>query len=136
MISLTKELYNDLIAYAQSNYPNECCGYFLGKQDKITLQNQVEELFKIKNIHQNPQHFFMLSPQDQLNALQRAKKQNLEIIGIFHSHPFNKAYPSKEDLKYIYDPRQSYCIISLQNEPNIASFRITKEKICEETIKF
>ncbi|PAF44235.1 M67 family metallopeptidase [Helicobacter sp. 11S02596-1] len=135
MIFLPKTLYDKLIAYAQSCYPKECCGYFLGKQNTQTLQNNVKEIFKVKNIHQNPEHFFTFCPNDQIKALQKAKKQDLDIIGIFHSHPFSQAYPSEEDLKYIDDDTKSYCIISLENQPNIACFRIGKEKIHKEIIK-
>ncbi|PAF41875.1 M67 family metallopeptidase [Helicobacter sp. 11S03491-1] len=134
MIYLNQLLYEELIAYAKFHSPNECCGYLLGKQESDE-QNHIKEIFKIQNIHQNSEHFFMLSPQGQLDSLQRAKKQNLEIVGIFHSHPFSKPYPSEEDLKYFYDSRQSYCIITLIPIPKIVSFRIKETKVYEEKIK-
>ncbi|PAF52750.1 M67 family metallopeptidase [Helicobacter sp. 13S00477-4] len=136
MIHLNKKLYEKLIHNAKYHYPNECCGYLIGKQNPLTLDNHINEIFEIKNIHQNPQHFFILDPKDQLKAFQKAKKQNLDIVGIFHSHPFSEAYPSSEDLKYIYDNRQSYCIISLKSEPIILSYRIDTKKIYKEKIKF
>ncbi|PAF48415.1 hypothetical protein BKH46_00435 [Helicobacter sp. 12S02634-8] len=136
MICLSQKLYENLLDYAIACVPYECCGYLLGQHDSLKCLNQVTQICKIPNIHTDPKHFFWLAPDGQLEALKEAKSQGLEIIGIFHSHPTSPAYPSQEDLKYIYDSRQSYCIISLTPNPYMASFRIEGKKIYRENIKF
>ncbi|MDO7252730.1 M67 family metallopeptidase [Helicobacter cappadocius] len=136
MIVLGEVFFQELINYAKLHSPKECCGYFFGFRDTSNNQNIVKQIFKMNNIHENPKDFFMFSPQEQLDALIKCKKENLEIIGIFHSHPHSKAYPSNEDMKYIYDHRHSYTIISLLEKiPQVKSFRIKETEICEETIK-
>lgn len=132
---LKKEFYEHLIAYALEHSPNECCGYLFGVRENE--ENIVKEIFKMNNVHQDPEGFFMFSPQEQLGAMMDSREKNLEIVGIFHSHPHSIAYPSDEDLKYTYDYRQSYCIISLLNQsPEMRSFRIKDKEIQEEAIKF
>lgn len=135
MILLKEIFFQELIAYALKHSPNECCGYLFGtRKDE---ENIIEEIFTMNNVHKDPSGFFMFSPQEQLDAMIKSKEKDLEIVGIFHSHPHAKAYPSDEDLKYIYDARQSYCIISLLNQtPEIRSFRIKDKEIHEEAIKF
>lgn len=135
MMILKETFFQELIAYALKHSPNECCGYLFGtRRDK---ENIIKQIFPMNNIHKDPKGFFMFSPQEQLDAMIQSQEKNLEIVGIFHSHPHSKAYPSDEDLKYIYDSRQSYCIISLVNQtPEIRSFRIQDKEIQEETIKF
>ncbi|MGI0070199.1 MAG: Mov34/MPN/PAD-1 family protein, partial [Nitrosopumilaceae archaeon] len=38
---------------------------------------------------------------DLISAYGQAEKKNLEIIGVFHSHPDSAAYPSTTDRKYM-----------------------------------
>lgn len=135
MIFLKEIFFQELIKYALKHSPNECCGYLFGTRKGE--ENIIEEIFTMNNVHQDPKGFFRFSPQEQLDAMIKSKEKNLEIVGIFHSHPHSKAYPSDEDLKYIYDCRQSYCIISLMNQtPEMRSFRIKNKEIQEEAIKF
>ncbi|PAF53444.1 hypothetical protein BKH42_05840 [Helicobacter sp. 13S00482-2] len=136
MMILKKSLAEEIITYAKSNFPNECCGYLFGLYDMPTDQNTIKQIFKMTNTHKNRQNFFMFSPEEQLEALIKSKKENLDIVGIFHSHPHSIAYPSDEDIKYMYTSTQSYIIISLlDEEPKIKSFRFKEKKIYEEGIK-
>lgn len=138
MIVLSKKLFARLTSYAKSFNPQECCGYLLGRRE-ITKQstnnstishinNIAIDFFEVENIHPNPQYFFTFSPIDQLHTLQKAKEKNLEIIGIFHSHPNSPPFPSKQDCTYLYESFQSYCIISLRPIAHIASFRLESNK--------
>lgn len=130
MIIIDFSLHQKLFNIAISHSPYECCGYLLGDFEK----SKVKEIFLIENIHPNPKDFFTFDPQDQIKALKLREKNHLDFIGIFHSHPHSKAYPSKEDLKYLDEGNYSYCIISL-NPQEIRSFKIHNSKVYQEKIK-
>ena len=63
---------------------------------------------------------------EQFKAISQIRKDNLQLIGNFHSHPSTPSRPSAEDIRLAFDPNLSYVIISLQDRENpvINSFNI------------
>ena len=57
---------------------------------------------------------YAISPQVMLHTQKAAINRNLNIIGIYHSHPDYPAIPSEWDRIYAW-PEYSYVILSLQN---------------------
>lgn len=140
-------LHSQLIAHALQTPTQECCGYLLGTTTppKHTSQYQSHstphthylfQLYPLPNTHPNPQHFFAFSPLSQLQVFTYLKtQQNLQIIGIYHSHPTSPPILSQTDKSYIFSPYQSNLIISLKDGIKIASYRIINQKILKENIQ-
>jgi proteasome lid subunit RPN8/RPN11 len=42
-----------------------------------------------------------------------ANSINLDVVGVFHSHPYSKAYPSSKDLRYMSINQVPWLILSL-----------------------
>ena len=112
MIRIEKEAWDVMIAHAQSTYPNECCGAMLGSVDgdgKV-----VRKAVPLENAFAGVQHErYELRQQDLLAADAEARRQGMDLVGIFHSHPDCDAYFSKTDLENSC-PWYSFVVMSIQ----------------------
>ncbi len=92
MCNRPHKLLNEILEYCKSELPNEACGYLLGSKENISA------IYPIKNRLHSPTEFEFV-PEEQFKAIRETRKSNLEIIGVFHSHPNGKAYPSQKDIE-------------------------------------
>jgi [CysO sulfur-carrier protein]-S-L-cysteine hydrolase len=62
---------------------------------------------------------------------------DLELVGIFHSHTFTEAYPSRTDVELAAYPEATYLILSLADPgaPVLRGFRISDGQVDEEEIR-
>lgn len=73
----------------------EICGVLLGIiRDDTAI---VKEIKHAKNAMKSPFEF-EIDPLDLYNIIQESESKNLEIVGIFHSHP-SAPFPSESDEK-------------------------------------
>lgn len=112
MIEIGLEPWKKMVAHAEETYPNECCGVMLGRidgdQKSVTISQPLE------NVSAGSQAArYELRPEDLLNADREARRQNLDLIGIYHSHPDCDAYFSETDLKNSC-PWYSFVVLSVQ----------------------
>jgi proteasome lid subunit RPN8/RPN11 len=113
MITLTQEQIEIIRKHAETEYPNECCGAMLGRfDDNVRI---VHEILPISNHREDAAkyHRFLITPQEFLRCEKQARKQNLEVIGFYHSHPDHPAKPSQYDLEQSL-PVYSYLIVSVR----------------------
>ena len=87
-----------LINHADKQKPNESCALLLGHTKNNNVV--VEDVFLTDNVENSPIDF-TISPEQTLQVYTNAQKNKMEVIGIFHSHPNSKAYPSSIDQKYM-----------------------------------
>lgn len=87
-----------LVKHARNNVPNESCAILFGgiENDHFT----VKDVFLTKNVQDSPVNF-TISNEDLIKGYEEAEKRNLDVVGIFHSHPDSSAYPSLTDQKYM-----------------------------------
>ena len=71
--------------------PLEACGLLAGKQDSV------EAVLKVRNAAQSPVRFRM-DPQEQYNALMWIEDNELDLVGIYHSHPSGPETASATDI--------------------------------------
>ncbi len=104
---LNKKILRD---HAIKEQPNESCAILFGKE------NQILDIFITKNIEESPTTF-TISSEQLIKAYNIAEKKDMEIIGIFHSHPTSDAYPSNTDKKFMLSNPVTWIIFSvLKNE--------------------
>ncbi|WP_051420576.1 M67 family metallopeptidase [Helicobacter pametensis] len=132
-LKLSTQHYQALLEHATKDSKLECCGYLLGYSQQN--QNILNSIYPMRNAHSFPQTHFAFVPQEQLQVFHHCKSQNLQIIGIYHSHPSSPPIPSKEDLRFAYFEELSFLIISLQYGINLASYRISHNHTREERIE-
>jgi proteasome lid subunit RPN8/RPN11 len=97
-IILTELQKQILSNHADKERPNESCAILFGTEKDG--KSKVEKVFLTKNIDQSPVNF-TISAEQRLEADKMEKELQLKIIGIFHSHPDSKAYPSQTDKKFM-----------------------------------
>ena len=93
-IILSKKHNQILKEHAKNKKPNESCAILFGKDNKVL------EVYLTENIEESPTNF-TISNTELINAYKDAEGKNLEVIGIFHSHPNSEAYPSNTDKKFM-----------------------------------
>jgi len=113
MIRIQSEPWAAMVAHARRTYPNECCGAMLGSiaDDSKT----VRAAMALENAFAGAQAArYELRPEDLLAADRAARQRNLELIGIYHSHPDCDAYFSVTDLKNSC-PWYSFVVLSIRD---------------------
>jgi len=87
-----------LINHASKSNPNESCAILFGEVEGE--KSVVRDVFLTDNIDDSPVNF-SISSEELLKAYKMAEEKNLDIVGIFHSHPGSNAYPSSTDKKFM-----------------------------------
>jgi len=118
-----------LVAHARAEYPNEACALLAGRDDTV------ERVYALPNAEASPT-FYVVEPKAQLHAMNEMDDLGLDLVGIFHSHTFTEAYPSRTDIQLAAYEDAAYLIVSLADldAPVLRAFRIRKGKVSEETI--
>ena len=128
VIRLGNEHLWDIRAHAESTYTDECCGLLLGKlsQDSKTLVEVIatENVWSAEAAENFPnieaasdvsytqRSHYAIAPEIMLIAQKSARDRQLNIIGIYHSHPDHPAIPSECDRVYAWY-EYSYIIVSV-----------------------
>ncbi|HJM00639.1 MAG TPA: M67 family metallopeptidase [Nitrosopumilus sp.] len=129
-IILTKLQKKILLDHSHKEEPNESCAILYG--DKNGEENIVKEIWLVKNIDSSPVEFTLSF--DQTSEMYKKEKElNLNIIGIFHSHPNSEAHPSNTDEKYMKVNQDMYVwIIYSGINKNWKAFKLESEIAIEE----
>ena len=132
VVILPKEEYRKLLDHAVSCLPEEACGLIAGKI--LGQEKHITKVYLLPNADHSPTHF-NITPQDQLNAILDMRKNGLQPLGNWHSHPETPSRPSEEDKRLAFDSSASYLILSLaEKEPVLRSFSITADAVEREDL--
>ncbi len=135
MLILKKEDYDRILKHCRDGLPNEACGLVAGRAEGET--KTIEKAYLLTNVDESREHFSM-DPREQFAAVKDARKNGLELLGNFHSHPESPSRPSEEDKRLAYDSTSEYLILSLMDEENpvLNAFHIDKDKnVCRNEIQ-
>ncbi len=109
-------------------YPDECCGFLLGRYDNPRLAT---ELAPAENERTDAAHHrYLISPEAYLRAEIDAEARGLEIVGVYHSHPDAPAEPSEFDRRHAL-PGLSYVIVSVRQRraEDLRSWALTEDHV-------
>ncbi|MDE1724503.1 MAG: M67 family metallopeptidase [Thaumarchaeota archaeon] len=87
-----------LTEHSKKNSPDESCAILFGKTENDIAT--IKDIFFAENIEKSPVNF-TISNDELISAYSQAEKKNLDVSGIFHSHPASAPYPSSTDKKYM-----------------------------------
>lgn len=134
MIFIKKQDYLDIIDYAVQGLPNEACGLLGGEIDGD--RKFIKKIYYLTNVDASREHFSM-DPKEQFEAIKDMRKEGLQMIGNFHSHPESPSRPSEEDKRLAYDSKIRYLILSLMNrkQPVLRAFEIKEGQVSTEEIQ-
>ena len=98
-ILLNQKQIDALTQHSEKAGLSESCAMLLGTHND--QQWNVKEVFLTRNAHNESETSFIISPEELLQGHQLAEKKQLELVGIFHSHPNSAASPSNMDKKFM-----------------------------------
>jgi proteasome lid subunit RPN8/RPN11 len=125
-VRISRALWDELVAHAREEAPNECCGYLRARE------GAVEEVFRATNERRSPYGYEL--DHRSLFAANQLDEDGYEV-GIYHSHPRSAAEPSQTDINLAHYPHWTHLIVSLaRDEPDVRAWRIADGRVYEETI--
>jgi proteasome lid subunit RPN8/RPN11 len=125
-MKMTQEQWDELIAHAREDAPNECCGYLRARDGRVG------ETYRAQNERNSPYGYSLDSKS--LLAANDLDDDGWEV-GIYHSHPRSPAEPSQTDINLATYPHWTYLIVSLAGEPVVRAWRIEDGRVEEEPIE-
>jgi proteasome lid subunit RPN8/RPN11 len=87
-----QDQYDDMLRHVAEHVPLEACGLLAGRNGRV------RNVLPVRNQAQSPVRFVM-DPYEQLQAFEWIDSQELELIGIFHSHPAGPETVSATDIR-------------------------------------
>jgi len=91
ILILDKQQTSEIIEYLSRHVPLESCGLLAGKNDRV------QKVLFVRNQAQSPVRFVM-DPYEQLQAFDWIEANGLDLLGIFHSHPYGPESASPTDI--------------------------------------
>jgi len=96
MVHLPPEQRALLEAWSRAAYPHEACGVLVGERSGAEVH--VTSVVCGRNLEPaRPEARFELDPVTLVSAAADARSRDLEVVGIWHSHPGGPARPSAAD---------------------------------------
>jgi proteasome lid subunit RPN8/RPN11 len=89
---IARRVLNGVLAHAKEAGPSECCGILLGDGDRILIA------VRARNLDADLNRRFWIDPSDHIEARRSGRREGLEVVGFYHSHPTSEAYPSPTDI--------------------------------------
>jgi proteasome lid subunit RPN8/RPN11 len=114
-VRISRSLYDEMIAHAREDAPNECCG-MIAAQDGRAVQ-----LYRA---------VYEVDPQDQYRIEMAIEDAGMELGAIYHSHTRSEPYPSQTDINLAFHPDALYVIVGLNgSEPDVRAWRIVDGEV-------
>lgn len=132
MIQMNEYIKEALEKDAFNSFPDECCGFILGKEDGE--ERVIEKIIVVNNAREgDKRRRFEIAPLDYLKAEQQAEQENLTLLGVYHSHPNHPSVPSEHD-RIAAQPYFSYIILSVEENRlvSVQSWKLTDQFQFEE----
>lgn len=130
-IRIPKALEERIRAHGEQSYPNECCGALLGRDSgRLAGERDITEILPLKNQHKDsPRNRFILTPEDVREAEAYSKRNEVELLGWYHSHPDAPARPSEFDREHAW-PWYSYVILGVKagRAEEMNSWRLVEDR--------
>ena len=113
MIEIADEHLREIRAHGERDYPFECCGLLIGRFNGDS--KVVVETYAISNAREEEakRNRFLIRPEELMRGEKYARQKDLEVIGFYHSHPDDRAVPSKYDLDHAW-PSYSYIVVAVE----------------------
>lgn len=131
ILRLTGEQLRLLRNESRKTHPVEACALLFGRL--IDGETVVTRVVIMPNVLKSPVRF-EADPQTVFNAFEQADRDELQFIGLFHSHPA-PASPSAVDLKYMRLWGEAVWLILSSIDGTIAAFKMTDGDPHEVSLK-
>jgi proteasome lid subunit RPN8/RPN11 len=131
-IFLSGDKLRSLISMANNSLPLESCALLLGQTEGENCEGTVvRDLIRVNNNDSSPVSFSM-KPDDLIKAYEFSESRNMQVVGIFHSHPA-APFPSPTDERFMRINPVIWLIYSTttnQSRAFIFDDHLTEVRIC------
>ena len=131
MLTIPQDLYDQIVAHARADHPDEACGVLAGPAGS----DRPERFIPMTNAARSPT-FYEFDSTEQFRVWQEMEERDEEPVVIYHSHTATEAYPSRTDITLASEPSAHYVLVSTR-EPTVAefrSYRIVDGRVTEEPV--
>ena len=113
MIEIADEHLREIRQHGERDYPFECCGLLIGRFENG--RKVVSETYAISNAREEEakRNRFLIRPEELMRGEKYAREKRLDVVGFYHSHPDERAVPSKYDLDHAW-PSYSYIVVAVE----------------------
>jgi proteasome lid subunit RPN8/RPN11 len=118
---LPQPIYEEMLAQAAAELPNECCGLLAGIVSRSetagtgnTPVARIVQRYPLVNSAHSPREYDA-DPRGIFEAVRDSRQKGLELLAIYHSHPTTDPVPSRTDLARNSWPGVVSFIISLRS---------------------
>ena len=131
MLTISRELRDQIVAHARRDHPDEACGVLAGPAGR----DRPARFIAMTNAERSPT-FYRFDSAEQFRVWRDMEDRDEEPVVIYHSHTATEAYPSRTDVSYANEPGAHYVLVSTR-DPAIAefrSYRILDGQVTEEPV--
>lgn len=128
-MQIARELYDQLIAHARAEAPNECCGMVASADGRAVTIHAAE------NTAASPLRY-EIDGKQQLEILDAIEDAGHDLGAIYHSHTRTAPEPSQTDINLAFYPDSLYVIVGIANaEPEVRAWRIVDGQVSEAELR-
>ena len=131
MLTISRELRDQIVAHARRDHPDEACGVLPGPADG----DRPERFIAMTNAERSPT-FYRFDSAEQFRVWRDMEDRDEEPVVIYHSHTATEAYPSRTDISYASEPGAHYVLVSTRDTDitEFRSYRIVDGTVTEEPV--
>lgn len=110
-LKIHKPVWEKVLEHVRQSYPHECCGVLVGSSYD---NKEVVDYRIIPNLNkERARDRYIMDPAVWNRVDAELRKNKLEILGIYHSHPDHPSRPSEFDREHAW-PVYSYVVIACE----------------------
>jgi proteasome lid subunit RPN8/RPN11 len=125
MMRIARDLFDEMVAHAREDAPNECCGML------ATRDGQAVQVYRAANAAASPLRY-EIDGAEQYRIQMEIDDQDLDLGAIYHSHTRSEPVPSQTDINLAFYPEALYIIVGLGNgDPDVRAFTIRDGQVAQ-----
>ena len=127
---ISQALYDELVAHAREDAPNECCG-MVASRDGVAVA-----VHRAVNRAASPLRYEIDGP-EQYRIQMAIDDADLDLGAIYHSHTRSEPYPSQTDINLAFYPDALYIIVGLASGPEakVRAYTIRDGQVAEADLE-
>jgi [CysO sulfur-carrier protein]-S-L-cysteine hydrolase len=117
-VRIPRALYDELIAHAREDAPNECCGMIAARDGEAV------SIHRAANAAASPLRY-EIDAREQYRIQTEIEDAGLDLGAIYHSHTRSDPVPSQTDVNLAFYPDALYVIVGVKgDEPDVRAWAI------------
>jgi proteasome lid subunit RPN8/RPN11 len=104
----------EIRGHGEKTYPDECCGFLIGRVDVDRSVRRVEKVeIAVNEVGADRHRRFVIDPEKLASLEEELEPSGLTVLGFYHSHPDHPARPSSFDSEHAW-PWYTYVVLNVE----------------------